>query len=350
MSFEGITGRLWGTPTAAGTYSFTIERLGGMAPRAQINLVVNAPAAPTAPTAQVARQGGADRYATAADLATSRFTPGTATAIVASGTDFPDALAGTQAAAAAGAPLLLTAPGTLPAATASALKTLKPGRIVILGGPAAVSSDVENALAGYTTGSVTRISGADRYATAAASAQAAFPNGAGTVFLASGVDFPDGLAGAPAAWHEHAALLLTAPGAIPAATAAALDTLRPSRIVVLGGVNAVSAQVATAAAGWAPVTRVADSDRYATAVAVLRQSFTSPASTVYVATGQAFPDALAGAVAAAESGSPLLLTTPNTLPSSVATAIRDYRPNSVTVLGGTAAVGATVVTQLSALP
>jgi putative cell wall-binding protein len=197
---------------------------------------------------------------------------------------------------------------------------------------------------------VTRIAGSDRYATAAASAQSAFPNGAGTVFLASGVDFPDGLAGAPAAWHEHAALLLTAPNTIPAATASALKALHPSRIVVLGGVNAVSAQVATAAGAWGQVTRIADSDRYSTAVAVLRQVFTSPASTLYVATGQAFPDALAGAVAAAEAGGPLLLTTPNTLPSDVATAIQDYRPSSITVLGGTAAVGTSVVTQLTALP
>jgi putative cell wall-binding protein len=230
------------------------------------------------------------------------------------------------------------------------LKTLRPGRIVILGGAAAVSSDVEHAITSYTTGSVTRIAGADRYATAAASAQAAFPNGADTVFLASGVDFPDGLAGAPAAWHEHAALLLTAPNTIPAATASALNALSPSRIVVVGGVNAVSAQVATAAAAWGQVTRVADSDRYSTAIAILRQAFTSPATSMYVVTGEAFPDALAGAVAAAESGNPLLLTTPNALPSNVAAAIRDYRPGNITVLGGTAAIGASVVTQLAALP
>jgi putative cell wall-binding protein len=168
--------------------------------------------------------------------------------------------------------------------------------------------------------------------------------------LASGVDFPDGLAGAPAAWHQQAALLLTAPTAIPAATVSALDALRPTRIVVLGGVKAIGDQVATAAAAWGQVTRVAGSDRYATSVAILRQAFTSPASTMYVATGQAFPDALAGSVAAAESGSPLVLTTPDALPSEVSAAIQDYRPDNITVLGGTAAIDASVVTHLAAMP
>jgi putative cell wall-binding protein len=347
LTFDSGTGTLSGTPTAAGHYSFTVENGGGGAPQAYINLVVTAPAPPKA---QVERQGGADRYATAAALATSRFAPGTATVFLASGTDFPDALAGAQAAAAAAAPILLTAQGTLPAATASALKALRPGEIVILGGTATISSDVERTLASYTTGSVTRIAGADRYATAAASAQVAFPSGAATVFLASGVDFPDGLVGVPAAWHEHAALLLTATNSIPAATAAALNALRPSRIVVLGGVNAVGAQVATAAAAWGQVTRVAGSDRYATAVAILQQAFTPPASSLYVTTGQAFPDALGGAVAAAESGSPLLLTMPDALPPEVAAAIQDFRPSSITVLGGTTAIDASVAARLAGMP
>src|ERR1700722_6590596 len=44
-----------------------------------------------------------------------------------------------------------------------------------------------------------RISGADRFATAAAVSAATFPNGAPIAYVATGLDFPDALAAAAAA-------------------------------------------------------------------------------------------------------------------------------------------------------
>lgn len=93
---------------------------------------------------------------------------------VADGRNFPDSLAGATLAATAGAPLLMVKPDLpVPSETTAALAVLDPDRIVILGGPLAVSHDVADALVPYaTTGEVTRLFGASRYGTAAAIADA----------------------------------------------------------------------------------------------------------------------------------------------------------------------------------
>lgn len=93
---------------------------------------------------------------------------------VATGRNFPDALAGANLAATVGAPMLTVEPDLpVPDATVTALRALDPDRIVVFGGPAAVSQAVRGALVEFArSGSVTRIEGFDRHATAAAIADA----------------------------------------------------------------------------------------------------------------------------------------------------------------------------------
>ena len=93
---------------------------------------------------------------------------------VATGRNFPDALAGSTLAGALGAPLLTVEPNPpLPQATIDALTALDPDRIVVFGGPGAVSDGVVGALTAYArSGSVTRIAGDNRHDTAQAIADA----------------------------------------------------------------------------------------------------------------------------------------------------------------------------------
>ncbi len=92
---------------------------------------------------------------------------------VASGRNFPDALVGGGLAVSMGAPMLTVEPSRIPDATATALTALDPDRIIVLGGPGAVSDDVIDALRTYArSGLVERIEGADRHGTAAAIAAA----------------------------------------------------------------------------------------------------------------------------------------------------------------------------------
>lgn len=131
-------------------------------------------------------------------------------------------------------------------------------------------------------------------------------------------------------------------------------SLRPARpgiaYAALAAV-ALSTFAAAPASGYengADVERIAGADRYATAVAI-SQRFAAPVDTVYVATGQNFPDALSAAPAAAAAGGPLLLTPTATLPSVVKAEIQRLQPRLIVVAGGTGAVSSAVYTQLSGL-
>lgn len=123
------------------------------------------------------RIAGATRYGTSAEVATS-WPSGVETAFVVSGSDYPDALTGAARAGALDVPVLLTRPTGLPVETRRALRRLQPEKIVVVGGQAAVSKDLERVLSGYATaGAVQRLSGPNRYATAARVASQYQPGG-----------------------------------------------------------------------------------------------------------------------------------------------------------------------------
>lgn len=170
---------------------------------------------------QVVRLAGADRYATAAlagneavqrwrangDAAAGR------RAVVALGSDWPDALAAGPLVGHARAPLSLVGRDEVPEATREALAVLAPEEILVAGGSAAVSDAVVDELA-RDGAVVRRIGGASRYETAALLANEAIEAGGrgDDVAIATGRDFPDGLAAGPTAVQRGGVLLLRSRG------------------------------------------------------------------------------------------------------------------------------------------
>ncbi len=295
----------------------------------------------------VCRVAGRNRYHTAAVLSEQSFPDGADIVFVATGAGFPDALAGGPVAARVGAPLLLVAHNVIPPETGAELQRLEPSQIVILGGTAVVSDAVEDELEGY--GSVIRLAGANRFATAAAISQFGFPDGTGSVLIATGTGFADALAGGPAAAYLGGVVLLTYPDMLPAETAAEVARLQPDEVIVIGGSAVISDEVLQALQEIAPTTRVFGSDRYATAAALSEAVFPEGITELYVAVGTNFPDALAGGAAAGLSGSPLLVVPFNSLPGSVAAEVARLDPGHITVLGGPNAISAGVLAALAAV-
>ena len=194
-----------------------------------------------------------------------------------------------------------------------------------------------------------RISGANRFGTAAAASAASFPTGASVAYLATGLDFADALTAAAAA-GGRAPVLLTLPGELPPETAAELRRLHPATLRVLGGTASIGAAAVTAARDAVPsvtVVRIAGARRYDTAAAVSQVMFPNGASAVFIATGLDYPDALSAASAAAGRG-PVLLTTPGTLPSATAQELRRLGARSVTVVGGETAITGGVLSAIQA--
>lgn len=175
----------------------------------------------------VARLGGADRYETAAlvarQVAAEKGASFGGEYLLVRGDVYTDALSVSPVAYAAMRPVLLTRPGALPGATAAVLSGVSTRGVTVVGGTASVSPAVAAASGRAGRCAVARVSGPDRYATAVAVADWACARGflgSDTVGVATGLNFPDALAGGAAMGARRGVLLMTAPGALNAATAA----------------------------------------------------------------------------------------------------------------------------------
>jgi len=298
---------------------------------------------------RVSRIGGADRFEVAAHVAAS-YPSGLDEVFVVDGLNYPDALSASASAAALAAPILLVSPDSIPDATATALSSLNPKHIVVVGGPTSVSPAVFDQLNQDALNGATRIGGADRYEASRNLAEYVFgasglsgQGGANTVYVATGTNFPDALAAGPAAADENGPLLLVDGSAngIDVATRQLIEDLGASDIVIAGGPASVDAQVASdlaAIPGVVEVPRPAGADRYQSAVNVGKQAF-DLADTVYLTTGSKFPDALAGGALAGTLGAPVLLVQHDCIPRSAFQQMLFLRPHDVVILGGTASVG-----------
>jgi len=197
----------------------------------------------------VERVAGADRYATAAEVARRVVAddPGaySGEAFVVRGDDFADALGVSPIAHAQHTPVLLTRSGSLPAATKSALIGIGANNVHVVGGVSAVSPSVFAELVAIPGVSAARIAGSDRYATAAAVSTWAIGAGmaeASHVGIATGLRFPDALAGGSAIGSRGGVLLMTRPGDLSPVTAAFLESQcdTATSVVLLGSDSAVS--------------------------------------------------------------------------------------------------------------
>lgn len=285
------------------------------------------------------RLAGADRYGTAVAIS-QRYAPGARVAYVATGLDYPDALSAAAAAGRAGGPLLLTRATVLPDDVRAELERLRPGRIVVVGGPSVVSAAVKRELAKIAP--TKRVAGGDRYETSARVVEAAFAT-APVVFLATGRAFPDALSASGAAGAIDAPVLLVngAAATLPATTLTWLRARKTTTVAIAGGDGAVSSgvQAQLLRAGFT-VERHAGQSRYETAAALNEAYFAPGASpTVLLATGTDFPDALAGAALAGAIGAPLHITARSCVSAASRTAITAFGASSRVVLGGKGVIG-----------
>lgn len=269
---------------------------------------------------------GGDRYETASKIAVGSGFSNVADVVVATGEQFPDALAGSPLASALGSPVLLTASTSVPNTTGAALVSLKATGVTLLGGTSAISAGVENDLKsrGYT---VKRVAGIDRYDTALQAAKAADAvtptgkvSGETTAFLATGERFADALAAGPASFEHHLPILLTTSGTLSSSARQGITDLGIQKVVILGGTAAVSSAVETqvkAISGVSTVERLGGVDRTATATRVAQWAIDNLGfsnSHVNLARGDSFADALAGGPhGGREKAATLLANSPTSL-------------------------------------
>ncbi|WP_146233311.1 cell wall-binding repeat-containing protein [Arthrobacter psychrolactophilus] len=196
---------------------------------------------------------------------------------------------------------------------------------------------------------IDRIYGADRYATAVDVSKSRFA-AINTLYIATGEQFADALSAAPAASRERAPLLLTKSTVLPEVAREEIERLRPERIIVVGGVGAVSAEVFAQLKSMVPNTvRRSGIDRYATSRAIIEGAF-GTAPFVYLATGEDYPDALSAGAVAAQNGTPVLLVRGSAagVDAKTMTFLKQMKTRNAPIIGGTGAVSQGIENQLAA--
>lgn len=303
-------------------------------------------------TAPIKRMSGADRYGTA--IAISKTFEHADTVLIATGRNYADALSASGLAGRLHAPLLLTDPYRLSPGILDRIKALGAQRVIIIGGTGAVSSGVATTLRGAGL-TVSRVWGIDRFETAAKVAQRMTSLGpVRGAFIVGATGWTDALAASPIAYRQQMPILLVKPGSVPLSTAEQFASLVVTDTIVVGNATAVSDEVVTQLGA----VRIAGRDRYTTSTAMATyavQRGWADWSTVGVATGRSFADALAGGIAVGEKGGVILLTRQQTFigglgpsPSGALNANK-AQVKDIRVFGGTGAVSGLVTTEIDGL-
>ncbi|MDI6799147.1 MAG: cell wall-binding repeat-containing protein [Actinomycetota bacterium] len=251
----------------------------------------------------ITRLGGIDRYETAEIIAgaVKAKTSRVGKVIIASGEDFPDALAVSPLAGYKGFPILLVKKDSVPASTQSAIKSLGATSAIVVGGNGVVSDAAFSSL----------VIGSPGY----------------------------GIAGR----------------IVSQATKERLEDMKTAALRLLG-ITTAKPSSNMAAAAFTSATRLAGADRYETAVAVAEHSksiYGLSYNTTLAATGVLFPDALTGGAYGAQVGSVMILVHPADLTASKPT--KDFLAanrgaiSKVVILGGPGAVSEAVLGQIDAL-
>jgi putative cell wall-binding protein len=205
--------------------------------------IVLAAAAGTA----ISRIGGADRYEMSRNVAATMF-PGNSRAYVATGTDFPDALSAGSPAGNTELPIILVdgASPTLDRATSTLITdTMLIHRITIIGGPNSVSTGIQSDIAALPiVDSLIRREGSDRYETSVSTNLGVYTH-SDRAFLATGLNFPDALAGSAWAGNLGAPLFVVPGDCVPQMTLDAMQTLGVTHVTLLGGINSLGSGVAS---------------------------------------------------------------------------------------------------------
>lgn len=302
--------------------------------------------------ADESRLAGDSRYDTAVRLSRDSFPAGSVdTVVIATGMDFPDALAGAPLAWAYGSPILLVEPNSVPKSVATEIGRLGATKAILLGGSSAVSDAVKTRLKNLGL-SVERIAGDNRYHTAQLIAQrlrTVVGEDLTTAFIATGDNFPDAVAGAGIAAHMQAPILLVAKNSVPGNTSRAIDRVGVTDTVVLGSADVVSDSVKKALPS---AQRLGGTDRFDTARRIAEYALLNGfwEQEMIVATGEDFPDALAAGVICAQRRAPAILVSDD-LPAASRRYVQTHATAiwKVTVAGGTGTVPDAVVTKIRAL-
>ena len=250
------------------------------------------------------------------------------TVILADARNYPDALAASNLTN--GRYSVILVQNQLTQAIINEITRLEAQDLIILGGTNSISEDIEKGLANIAgIKNISRIAGETRYDTCQKIFSQAKKK---SLVLASGEIFPDALA--TSSILDQAGLLLTKKDQLPSEAQAAIKDLNHDNFLIVGGENSVQESLATSISNkyqYASHTRISGNNRYETSAKIGDRLVSS---TVILASGENFPDALAASTLAQKIDSPILLVSKDKIDQSVIDYFKKHNIKKALVVGG----------------
>ncbi|MBM7868548.1 putative cell wall-binding protein [Clostridium pascui] len=270
--------------------------------------------------------------------------------VLVSGENFPDGLSAAPLAKKLDAPIILVNDKQINAEFLNKIKSLKTEKIFIIGGEGVISKVTENNLKNSLCIDVIRLSGQDRYETSINVANYMYSNFnmGKEVAVVSGENFPDAISMAPIAAIKGMPMILTSKSKVSDGVKTLLNGKEITKSYIIGGPAVISDNVSS---GFPENQRIWGNNRYETNINIMRYFIGSlDITSIFIASGQNFPDALGGAGLVAKNSSPFFLVS-----SSLSESVKDYiysfyQPGSpagyLYVFGGKGVVSDTTVQSL----
>lgn len=250
------------------------------------------------------------------------------TVILADARNYPDALAASNLTN--GRYSVILVQNQLTQAIINEITRLEAQDLIILGGTNSISEDIEKDLANIAgIKNISRIAGETRYDTCQKIFSQAKKK---SLVLASGEIFPDALA--TSSILDQAGLLLTKKDQLPSEAQAAIKDLNHDNFLIVGGENSIQESLATSISNkyqYANHTRISGNNRYETSAKIGERLVSS---TVILASGENFPDALAASTLAQKIDSPILLVSKDKIDQSVIDYFKKHNIKKALVVGG----------------
>lgn len=247
-------------------------------------------------------------------------------AVVACGTNYPDALSSAYLAKVKNAPLLLSEAREVNGTVDYIRKNVIKGKTVYLVGGADVLPEQIKTILGSDY-DVKRLEGEDRFLTNLAVLKEANVNNE-EVMICSGLGYADALSAAATGKP-----VMLVGKVLTKEQKAYLAGINPAKFYIVGGSDVVSDRVKAELETMRSVERISGEDRYETALNVAKKFFDMTSSTVVIATGDGFADGLVGSVTAIANNAPLLLANRNNI-KGVAEFVKETGAKRSIVMGG----------------
>lgn len=264
----------------------------------------------------VTRLWGNDRYETSIKIA-ENFQSGTLQNIIlASGSNFPDALAGSILSKKYNAPILLINSDL--DSNSEQLNYIKNnidknGNVYILGGTGSVSDEFVNYVKDLGYNNITRLGGDNRFSTNKEIVDSMDVKTGTPIVIANGYGFADALSISSVAADNGYPIFMTKADSLPDETKDLISSINPSMVYIIGGQGSVEDTVLTQLKSLVPslsdddIKRIDGQTRYDTSLNICKY-FNVNTDTAVLASGVNFPDALSGSALASKLNAPIILT------------------------------------------